>query len=102
MSSCGTGEIPEFLRESKELVAFTVTDVEGNAVDVADVLVCVRPDGERPPEWDDTGSWSAPDEVGEKYGVIVSDLTLGAYRGYARVDRPPQTPVIDCGLFRVV
>lgn len=102
MSSCGTDQIPEFLRESKELVAFDVRDVDDNPVDVADMLVCVRPDGERPPEWDDLASWSAPDEVGEKYGVIVFDLELGAYKGYARVDRPPQTPVIDCGMFRVV
>ena len=45
--------------------------------------------------------WQTPTTLDGKIGVMVTGLDVGTWHVWARVTSAPETPVIDCGYFRV-
>ena len=65
----------------------TVDDV----VVTTGVTFALFANGTRPTTWD------APTIVDGRTGVMLTGLTPGLYRIFAKVASSPETPVIDCG-----
>ena len=50
-------------------------------------------------------AWGAAVTIGTDIGVMVNGTALGGpgtFNVYARVTSSPETPVVDCGTFRIV
>lgn len=82
-----------FQRESVEFQPVTVT-VAGVAV-TSGVTFCVTAEDERPV------TFSAATTLSGQIGVMVTTLSPGTYRVWAKISSSPETPVLDCGTFRV-
>jgi hypothetical protein len=80
-------------RESVEFQPITIT-VDG-AVVITGVTFAIVNDGGRP------STWTAPTTLGGNIGVMLTGLTPGLYRIYAKVSSSPETPVIDCGFVSI-
>lgn len=84
---------PVFPRESVEFLPVTVR-VDGVTV-TTDVEFSVVAAGARP------GTFAAPTSLDGSIGVMVTGLDPGTYTVWAQVTSAPETPVVDCGSFRV-
>lgn len=83
-----------FQRESVEFQPVTVT-VAGVAVTTG-VTFSVTAEDARP------ATFSAATTLSGQIGVMVDTLDPGTYRVWAQITgAPPETPVLDCGTFRV-
>jgi hypothetical protein len=80
-------------RETVEYIPIAVT-VNG-VVTTTGVEFAVVADGSRP------STWSAAVVVEGATHVLVSGLTPGQWRIWARVTAAPETPVIECGYITV-
>ena len=80
-------------RESVEFQPVKVTR-DGLTI-TTDLEFAVVPDGARPV------TFMAAAVVGGLTGVIVSGLSEGTYRIFARVTTAQEIPVIDCGYFYI-
>ena len=82
----------------RETTEFLRVHVEVDGVEVAGDTVTfslVKGENSRP------GEFSAATLLDGKVGLMLSGLTPGVYRVYAKVDTAAEQPVVDCGLFRV-
>ncbi len=80
-------------RETVEFQPVTVT-VDSVAVTTG-VQFALVTDGARPSAWVD------PTPLSGKIGVMLTGLTPGNYRIWAKVTSAPETPVIDCGYVQI-
>jgi hypothetical protein len=85
--------IQTFPRESVEFLPVSI-DVDGAAFD-GGFEVCVKPYADRP------SGWAAAVVVDDVRGVMLTGMTRGVYRVWARVSDVPETPVIDCGFIEI-
>jgi hypothetical protein len=85
-----------FQRETIEYQPIVVT-ANGTAV-TSNVTVAIVELGARP------STWGTAVTLGTAIGVMVNGPTLGpgAYEIYAKVASTPETPVVNCGTFRIV
>jgi uncharacterized lipoprotein YajG len=80
----------------RETVEFAPITVKVDGVEVlTGVTVSIVAAGVRPTVW------VAPTTLDGKIGVMVTGMTVGAYNVWAKVVSSPETPIIDCGSFRV-
>lgn len=80
----------------RETVEFQPVEVKSNGAEVTiDVMFAITKDGDRPE------TWTESETLGSGIGVTVAGLAPGDYRVWAKVSSPPETPVIDCGAFRI-
>jgi hypothetical protein len=85
--------VNSYERESVEFQPVTIT-VDGTPV-TSGVTFCLAPDGTRPV------TFTTPAAVNGKIGVLVTGLTPGAYRIWAKVTANPETPVLNCGYITI-
>jgi hypothetical protein len=85
--------VNSYERESVEFQPVTIT-VDGTAVTTG-VTFCLAPDGVRPV------TFAAPATVAGKIGVLVTGLTPGAYRVWAKIASNPETPILNCGYITI-
>jgi len=76
-------------RETVEFAFPTVT--VDDVVVTTGVTFALFANGTRPTTWD------APTIEDGRIGVMLTGLTPGLYRIFAKVASSPETPVIDCG-----
>lgn len=82
-------------RESVEFQPILVTldgVVKTTGVETQITLPAVRPSS--------TG-WISAITLGTEIGCMVSGLTVGTFKVWARVTDSPEIPVIDCGTFAI-
>lgn len=80
----------------RESVEFQPVKVTRDGVTVTeDLSYAVVRDGHRPE------TFTPATIVGQATGVMVSGLTPGTYRIYAKMTAGPETPVVDCGYFYI-
>lgn len=80
-------------RETVEFQPVEVT-VNGTAV-TSNVTFCVAAVGERP------STFGTAVTLSGEIGVMVTGYDPGTYTVWAKVASSPETPVLDCGSFRV-
>jgi hypothetical protein len=80
-------------RESTEFVAVAVTNA-GSPVTTS-LEFAVVADGARPT------AWTASTTLSGNTGILITGLTPGFYRVWARVTSSPETPVIECGVIQI-
>lgn len=85
---------PVFERETTEFVPVTVT-VDGAITTTAVQFAVTDAFTERPVTWVNAVI------IGGKTGFMLQGRAVGSYRVWAKVTDAPETPVIDCGTFRV-
>ena len=84
----------DYARETTEFQPVTVT-VDGVSVTTG-VTFAVVPSSVRPTVW------VAPTTLAGKIGVMVTGMAIGIYDVWAKIASAPETPVIYCGMFRVL
>lgn len=80
-------------RETVEYIPVPVT--LNGTVTTTGVEFAVAADGSRP------SVWTAATVLSGATYVLISGLTPGAWRVWARVSAAPETPVIECGYITV-
>jgi hypothetical protein len=85
--------VNSYERETTEFQPVTIT-VDGASV-TTNVTFCLAPDGVRPV------TFTAPATVAGKIGVLVTGLTPGAYRVWAKITSNPETPILNCGYITI-
>ena len=80
----------------RESVEFQPVEVTRDGLTITTgVEFSIVPDGDRPL------AFTPAAVVNGTTGVIVTGLTQGTYRIFARISAGPETPVIDCGYFYI-
>lgn len=80
----------------RETVEFQPVEVKVDGAVVTDgVQLALTTGSDRPTDWND------PTVVAGGIGVMVEGLAVGTYHVWAKVTSSPETPVVDCGTFRV-
>ena len=84
--------MPRYLKESVEFQEISV-QADGNTHDNFEISVV--PYGHRP------GTWTNPDILNGKPGIMIDGFEVGDYGVYVRVQSAPETPVIFAGMFTI-
>ena len=80
----------------RESVEFQPIKVQLDGVTItASVKFCIALEGDRPV------TFSTPTMLDGNIGVMVTGLAPDTYHVWAQIVDSPETPVIDCGPFRV-
>jgi hypothetical protein len=81
----------------RETVEFQPVSLAANGSPIQDgVEFSIVLDGRRP------DTWVPAVHLSGKLGFMVQGRAPGAYHVWARITANPETPVIDCGIFRVI